>query len=84
VDDVKAMADDAIVLALANPDPEVRPDEARDAGAAVVCTGRSDFPNQVNIVLAFPGLFRGALDAPVREVGENALCRAARAVAGQR
>jgi len=60
-EDVRTMAPDPIVLAMANPIPEVDPDEARAAGAAVIGTGRSDFPNQVNNVLAFPGLFRGAL-----------------------
>lgn len=59
---VKTMASDPIVLALANPDPEILPDEAKAGGAAVVGTGRSDFPNQVNNVLAFPGIFRGAFD----------------------
>ncbi len=62
-DDVRTMADDAIILAMANPTPEILPDEAKRGGAAVIGTGRSDFPNQVNNVLAFPGLFRGALDA---------------------
>jgi len=61
--DVEHMAADPIILAMANPDPEIEPDEAKAAGAAVVGTGRSDHPNQVNNVLAFPGLFRGALDA---------------------
>ena len=62
-DDIRTMADDPIVLAMANPIPEVTPDEARAGGAAIVGTGRSDYPNQVNNVLAFPGLFRGALEA---------------------
>ena len=61
-DHVRSMARDAVVLAMANPEPEILPDEALAAGAAVVGTGRSDFPNQVNNVLAFPGLFRGALE----------------------
>ncbi|MFG0307123.1 MAG: NADP-dependent malic enzyme [Phycisphaerales bacterium JB040] len=61
--DIEHMAKDPIILAMANPDPEIEPDEARAAGAKVVGTGRSDHPNQVNNVLAFPGLFRGALDA---------------------
>lgn len=81
VQDVGAMADDGIVLALANPKPEVDPDAAAEAGAAVVCTGRSDHVNQVNNVLVFPGLFRGALDPEVSEVGEEALLAAARALA---
>ena len=62
-DDVKRMAKDPIILAMANPEPEIMPDVALAAGAAIVGTGRSDFPNQVNNVLAFPGIFRGALDA---------------------
>ncbi len=61
-DDVRRMNDDAIILAMANPQPEILPDVAKAAGAAIVGTGRSDFPNQVNNVLAFPGIFRGALD----------------------
>jgi malate dehydrogenase (oxaloacetate-decarboxylating) len=82
VDDIERMARDAIVLALANPEPEVDPGEARQAGAAVVATGRSDFPNQVNNVLAFPGLFRGALDGDLGEIDQAALLRAAEALAG--
>ncbi|MGX6448389.1 NAD(P)-dependent malic enzyme [Patulibacter sp. S7RM1-6] len=78
---VRTMADDPVVFALANPDPEVDPEEARDAGAAVVATGRSDFPNQVNNVLAFPGLFRGALAGGLRDVDDDACLRAARALA---
>ncbi len=62
-DDIRSMADDAIILAMANPVPEIMPEDAIRGGAAVVGTGRSDFPNQVNNVLAFPGIFRGALDA---------------------
>ncbi len=62
-DDVRSMADKAIILAMANPTPEIMPDEAKKGGAAVIGTGRSDFPNQVNNVLVFPGIFRGALDA---------------------
>lgn len=62
-DDVKNMAKGAIILAMANPTPEIMPDEAKKGGAAVIGTGRSDFPNQVNNVLVFPGIFRGALDA---------------------
>lgn len=81
IDDVQAMADESIVLALANPEPEVDPDEARQAGAGVVATGRSDHPNQVNNVLAFPGLFRGALDAGVSGVEEADLLRAAHELA---
>ncbi len=62
-DDIKHMAKDPIILAMANPEPEIMPNVALTAGAAIVGTGRSDFPNQVNTVLAFPGIFRGALDA---------------------
>ncbi|CAM3007255.1 NAD-dependent malic enzyme [Saccharomonospora xinjiangensis] len=79
-DDVAAMADDAIVFALANPDPEVDPFAAREH-AAVVATGRSDFPNQINNVLAFPGFFRGMLDAGAREITEAVLIAAADAIA---
>ncbi|HEY2601072.1 MAG TPA: malic enzyme-like NAD(P)-binding protein [Thermoleophilaceae bacterium] len=81
VEGVAAMADNPIVFALANPDPEVDPAEASEAGAAVVATGRSDFPNQVNNVLVFPGLFRGALDAELSEVDDDAALRAAAALA---
>ncbi|MFN3193172.1 MAG: NADP-dependent malic enzyme [Aureliella sp.] len=69
-DDIKTMAPRAIVLAMANPIPEIMPDEARTGGAAVVGTGRSDFPNQVNNLLAFPGIFRGALDARANQITE--------------
>ena len=62
------MAPDPIVLAMANPDPEIMPDDAKRGGAAVVGTGRSDFPNQVNNVLVFPGIFRGALDAGAERI----------------
>ena len=74
------MADKAIVLALANPDPEIHPAEAAKH-AAVVATGRSDFPNQINNVLAFPGLFRGLLDAAAREITNEMLVAAAEAIA---
>jgi malate dehydrogenase (oxaloacetate-decarboxylating) len=79
-EDVKAMNDGAIVFALANPDPEVDPDVAREY-AAVVATGRSDYPNQINNVLAFPGVFRGLLDAQSRKVTDRMLVAAARALA---
>ncbi len=69
-ENVRTMADNAIVLAMANPIPEIMPDEARAGGAAVVGTGRSDFPNQVNNLLAFPGIFRGALDAKATRITE--------------
>ena len=80
-DDIAAMADDAVVFALANPDPEIDPVLAR-RHAAVVATGRSDHPNQINNVLAFPGVFRGLLDASAREVDDTLLLAAARAIAG--
>lgn len=80
-DDVRRMAADPIILAMANPFPEIMPDEAKRAGAAVVGTGRSDFPNQVNNVLAFPGIFRGALDAGVASISEAMKVAAARALA---
>ena len=67
---VRSMAPDAILFPLANPTPEIMPDLAIRAGAAVVGTGRSDFPNQINNVLAFPGIFRGALDVRAREINE--------------
>src|SRR5215212_8232137 len=78
--DVATMADRAVVLALANPDPEVDPLEAQ-RHAAVVGTGRSDYPNQINNVLAFPGVFRGLLDAGAREITDEMLVAAARAIA---
>jgi malate dehydrogenase (oxaloacetate-decarboxylating) len=79
-DEVATMADKAIVLALANPDPEVHPSDAAQH-AAVVATGRSDFPNQINNVLAFPGLFRGLLDAAASEITTPMLVAAAEAIA---
>ena len=80
VDDVKAMAPDPIVFAMANPDPEIRPELIKDI-AAVIATGRSDFPNQINNVLAFPGMFRGALDARARKITDNMKMAAAHAIA---
>ncbi|OGI31313.1 MAG: malate dehydrogenase [Candidatus Moranbacteria bacterium RIFCSPLOWO2_12_FULL_48_12] len=78
---VRSMAPQAIVFALANPLPEIMPDEAKQAGAAVVATGRSDFANQINNSLGFPGIFRGALDNGVREITEAMLLRAAKKLA---
>ncbi len=78
---VRAMAPDPIIFALANPEPEILPDEAKEAGALVVATGRSDFPNQVNNSLAFPGIFRGALDAKAIDINEEMKLAAARAIA---
>jgi malate dehydrogenase (oxaloacetate-decarboxylating) len=77
---IEAMADDAVVFALANPDPEVDPAEA-EKYAAVVASGRSDYPNQINNVLAFPGVFRGLLDARASEITTDMLLRAAKAIA---
>jgi malate dehydrogenase (oxaloacetate-decarboxylating) len=81
VDMVKSMNDNAIVLAMANPVPEIMPDEARAGGAAIIGTGRSDFPNQINNVLAFPGVFRGVLDARAREITQKMKLAAAKAIA---
>lgn len=78
---VKTMADKPIVFAMANPTPEIFPDEAKEGGAFIVGTGRSDFPNQVNNVLAFPGIFRGALDVRAREINEEMKVAAAYAIA---
>ena len=79
-DMVRAMAKDAIVFACANPTPEIFPDEAKAGGAAVVATGRSDYPNQINNVLAFPGVFRGAFDVRAREINEEMKLAAAQAI----
>lgn len=80
-DMVRTMAKDAIVMAMANPVPEIYPDEAKAAGAKVVGTGRSDFPNQINNVLAFPGIFRGALDVRASDINEKMKIAAAYALA---
>ncbi|WP_138294695.1 MULTISPECIES: malic enzyme-like NAD(P)-binding protein [unclassified Clostridium] len=80
-DMVRTMNKDAIVLAMANPTPEIMPDEAKAAGARIVGTGRSDFPNQINNVLAFPGIFRGALDCRASEINEAMKVAAAEALA---
>ncbi|MCQ2456217.1 MAG: NADP-dependent malic enzyme [Clostridia bacterium] len=81
-DMIRSMNEKAIVFAMANPTPEIMPDEAKAAGAAVVGTGRSDFPNQINNVMAFPGIFRGALDVRAREINEEMKLAAAYAIAG--
>ncbi|MCR4850188.1 MAG: NAD-dependent malic enzyme [Lachnospiraceae bacterium] len=81
-DMVRTMAKDPIVFACANPTPEIFPDEAKEAGAAVVSTGRSDYPNQVNNVLCFPGIFRGALDVRARDINDEMKIAAAKALAG--
>ena len=78
---VKSMAPDPIIFAMANPIPEIMPDLARESGAAVVGTGRSDFPNQINNVLAFPGIFRGALDVRASDINEEMKIAAAKALA---
>lgn len=79
---IATMAADPLIFALANPEPEILPAEAKSAGARVVCTGRSDFPNQVNNVLAFPGIFRGALDVRASDINEQMNIAAAEAIAG--
>ena len=78
---VSTMADDAIVFAMANPTPEIMPDEARKGGARVIATGRSDFPNQINNVLVFPGVFRGAFDVRASDINEEMKIAAAKAIA---
>ncbi len=78
---VKSMNKDAIVFAMANPTPEIMPDEAKNAGARIVATGRSDFPNQINNVLAFPGIFRGALDSRAKQITEEMKIAASYALA---
>ena len=79
---VRSMAKDPIIFALANPTPEILPDQAKEAGALIVATGRSDFPNQVNNSLVFPGVFRGALDVRARVINEPMKIAAAQAIAG--
>ena len=81
-DMVRSMNKDACIFAMANPIPEIMPDIAKAAGARVVGTGRSDFPNQINNVLIFPGIFRGALDCGAREITEEMKLTAAKAIAG--
>jgi malate dehydrogenase (oxaloacetate-decarboxylating) len=78
---IRSMNKDPIVFAMANPIPEIMPDAAMNAGAAVVGTGRSDFPNQINNVLAFPGIFRGALDARATRITDEMKIAAAHAIA---
>ncbi|KKW06110.1 MAG: Malate dehydrogenase [Candidatus Moranbacteria bacterium GW2011_GWE1_49_15] len=80
-EDVSMMAKDAIVFAMSNPVPEIMPEEAKKGGAAIVATGRSDYPNQINNVLAFPGIFRGALDNHVRKITDAHKLKAATALA---
>lgn len=78
---VRSMNDNPMIFAMSNPDPEILPQDAYDAGAAIVATGRSDYPNQINNVLAFPGLFRGALDARLTNLTTNMFITAAKAIA---
>jgi malate dehydrogenase (oxaloacetate-decarboxylating) len=80
-ENIETMNKDAIVFAMANPIPEIMPDEAKSAGALIVATGRSDFPNQVNNALAFPGIFRGALDCKAKKITESMKIAAAHAIA---
>ena len=80
-DMVRTMKKDAIVMGMANPEPEILPHLAKEAGARIVCTGRSDFPNQVNNLLAFPGIFRGALDVQASTINEEMKMAAAQAIA---
>jgi len=79
---VKSMSEKAIIFAMANPVPEIYPDEAKKGGALVIATGRSDYPNQVNNVLAFPGVFRGVLDVRARQITDKMKIAAAQAIAG--
>ncbi|MFE0442523.1 NADP-dependent malic enzyme [Aerococcus sp. NPDC058936] len=78
---IKTMNEKAIIFAMANPTPEIMPDEAKEGGAFIVATGRSDFPNQINNVLAFPGIFRGALDARASDITEEMQIAAAQGIA---
>lgn len=78
---IQTMNEKAIIFAMANPTPEIMPDEAKEGGAFIVATGRSDFPNQINNVLAFPGIFRGALDARASDITEEMQIAAARGIA---
>jgi malate dehydrogenase (oxaloacetate-decarboxylating) len=79
---VNSMADDPIIFAMSNPDPEILPEDARKGGARVIATGRSDYPNQINNVLVFPGIFRGALDARATNITDDMKLAAAKALAG--
>ena len=79
---VKTMAEDAVIFACANPTPEIFPDDAKAGGAKVIATGRSDFPNQINNVLAFPGVFRGTFDVRARDINDEMKIAAAKALAG--
>ena len=78
---VRTMNKDAIIFACANPTPEIFPEDAKAGGAAIVATGRSDYPNQINNVLAFPGIFRGTFDVRARDINEEMKMAAAKALA---
>ena len=78
---MQSMNRDAIIMAMANPEPEIMPELAKKAGARIICTGRSDFPNQVNNLLAFPGIFRGALDVRATDINTEMKIAAATAIA---
>jgi len=80
-DMVKTMNKDSIIFAMANPTPEIMPEEAKKGGARVIATGRSDYPNQINNVLIFPGIFRGALDVRATDITEEMKLAAAKAIA---
>ena len=80
-DMIKSMNNDPFVFAMANPDPEISPEDAIGAGAYIVGTGRSDYPNQINNVLAFPGIFRGALDSRAKKITDSMKLSAAKAIA---
>ena len=79
---VKTMAKDPIIFACANPSPEIYPEDAKAGGARVIATGRSDYPNQINNVLAFPGIFRGTFDVRASDINEEMKVAAAKALAG--
>ncbi|HLN18866.1 MAG TPA: NAD-dependent malic enzyme, partial [Patescibacteria group bacterium] len=81
-EDIKCMGKDAIVFAMSNPIPEIMPERAKSGGAKIIATGRSDYPNQINNVLVFPGIFRGALDYKIRTITDDHKMAAAKAIAG--
>ncbi len=81
-EDIKIMNEKAIVFAMANPTPEIMPEEAKKGGAYIIATGRSDYPNQINNVLVFPGIFRGVLDNKIKKITDEHKIKAARAIAG--
>ena len=81
-EDIRCMNKEAIVFAMANPIPEIMPERARAGGARIIATGRSDYPNQINNVLVFPGIFRGALDNKIKKITDDHKIAAACAIAG--